>query len=115
MKKIFLYILLSISFLTHASAQEYIALDIPAMKDMAVDEPIEMDSAEGAITNYKTSAPVKTKQEVLDYYNQRLKHYGWNKVNPYKYTRNGETLDISIEDIDHTGVGVNFTITTPFE
>ena len=114
MKKILLSILLSLFITTGSLAQDYIAVDVPAMNNMAVGEAIEIDGADGSIIQISTSVGA-TKSQVSNFYNKKMIDLGWKKTAPLTYTRDGETLKISLGAVDNDGVIVDFTITSPFE
>ena len=114
MKKILLSILISLFISVSAKADGYIAVDVPAMKNMAVGETIEIDGVDGSVIQISTSVG-STKSQVSTFYNKKMIDLGWKKVGNLTYMRDGETLKISFGAVDNDGISVDFTITSPFE
>ena len=114
MNKILLSIVLSLFITISAKADGYIAVDIPAMNNMAVGEPVEFDGMDGSIMQISTSVSA-TKSQVSGFYDEKMINLGWKKISKLTYMREGETVKISLGEIDNDGISVDFTITSPFE
>jgi len=113
-KKLLVQSSIILTLFSNVQADKFIAIDIPAMHNMQLNEPIELDSANGSIIQTSTFT-TKTKQQVFSFYKKELPNLGWKKVNNTTYSRNGETLIISFGEKQKNKLNIDFTIITPFE
>ena len=105
-----LYIILClIAFNRIALAETFVVTDVPAMQNMFVGEPIELDTLAERVVQVTTSTP-STKNVIFQYYSSVLPNFGWKKITNTQYKRKTETLKIIIVDTDADGTTVEFSL-----
>lgn len=124
-KKLFLCVLsfvLAVSAVpVHAEAPAFMSgfEDLPLMPGLIQqdDASVSFDTPAGRIIEAYAESPEIGRKKILDFYSQSLPQLGWKKRKADKgqtgsvsYLRDGEVLDISIED--DAPILVRFELTT---